>query len=74
MIVPRIDAYVEGRPMPSSSRVLMSEASVKRGGGWVKCCLGSSPSTPSTSPSSSGGIALSASSSIDGSSSSRLST
>ena len=36
-----IDAYVEGRPIPSSSSVLTSEASVNRGGGCVKCCSGS---------------------------------
>ena len=35
-----IDAYVDGRPMPSSSSVLTSDASEKRGGGCVKCCSG----------------------------------
>jgi len=33
-------AYVEGRPIPYSSRVRTKVASVKRGGGWVKCCSG----------------------------------
>ena len=51
----------------------MRDASVKRGGGCVKCCLGSSPSNPSRSPSSSTGMALSASSSGAASPSSRLS-
>lgn len=35
-----VGAYVEGRPMPSSSSALMREASVYRGGGRVKCCAG----------------------------------
>src|SRR3989344_5215314 len=35
-----IGAYVEGRPMPFSSRVLTKDASVNRGGGSVKCCMG----------------------------------
>jgi len=30
-----IEAYVEGRPMPSSSSALTSDASVNRAGGWV---------------------------------------
>jgi hypothetical protein len=34
-MVERIAAYVDGRPMPFSSSSLTSEASVKRGGGWV---------------------------------------
>src|SRR5437773_1823319 len=37
--VAMVGAYVEGRPMPYSSRAFTSVASVKRGGGWVKCCL-----------------------------------
>ena len=32
-----VGAYVEGRPTPAFSRVLMRDASVKRGGGSVKC-------------------------------------
>ena len=35
-----IAAYVLGRPMPSFSSVLTSDASLKRGGGSVKCCVG----------------------------------
>ena len=35
-----IGAYVLGRPMPSFSRALTSEASVYRAGGLVKCCSG----------------------------------
>ncbi len=30
-----------GRPIPFSSSSLTREASLNRGGGWVKCCLGS---------------------------------
>ena len=33
-------AYVLGRPMPSFSSSFTSVASVKRGGGWVKCWVG----------------------------------
>ena len=36
-----IDAYVDGRPMPSSSSRLTSEASVYRAGGWVVWPTGS---------------------------------
>ena len=46
--------------MPRSSSVFTSEASVKRGGGCVKCCLGSRARSVSTSPTSSGGITASA--------------
>ncbi len=35
-----IDAYVDGRPMPSRSSSLTRLASEKRGGGSVKCWLG----------------------------------
>ena len=35
-----IDAYVDGRPMPSRSSSLTRLASEKRGGGSVKCCVG----------------------------------
>ncbi len=31
-----------GRPIPCSSSDFTSAASVKRGGGWVKCCSGRS--------------------------------
>ena len=73
MIVLRIDAYVDGRPMPSSSSALISDASVKRGGGCVKCWRGSSVMSRSVSPSVSSGIGRSVSSST-ASFSSRLST
>ncbi len=36
-IVPMIAAYVEGRPMPSSSSLAVSDASVNRAGGFVLC-------------------------------------
>ena len=35
-----IGAYVEGRPIPFSSRVFTIDASVKRAGPCVKCCSG----------------------------------
>jgi hypothetical protein len=38
-IVEIVAAYVDGRPMPCSSRALMRDASVNRGGGSVKCCV-----------------------------------
>ena len=37
-----IGAYVEGLPIPFSSRILIKLASVNLGGGWVKCCKESS--------------------------------
>ena len=37
VIVVIVAAYVDGRPMPFSSSVLISDASVKRAGGCVKC-------------------------------------
>src|SRR5579872_307167 len=40
-IVLRTATYVLGRPIPSFSNSLTSEASVNRAGGCVKCCLGS---------------------------------
>ena len=43
-------AYVEGRPIPSSSRRLTRVASVNRGGGSVKCCLGRTSSHRTVSP------------------------
>ena len=43
-----IDAYVDGRPIPSSSSVFTSDASENRGGGWVKCCSGRTSSMRST--------------------------
>src|SRR5207237_1235798 len=60
-----VGAYVDGRPIPNSSSVLTSDASVKRGGGCVKCCDASSPSSFSASPgwtSGSGAISFSGSS------------
>ena len=36
-IVARMDAKVEGLPMPFSSRAFTREASVKRAGGFVLC-------------------------------------
>ncbi len=39
-----IDEYVDGRPMPSSSIALTSDASVYRAGGWVVCPIASSAS------------------------------
>ncbi len=36
--------------MPYSSRVLTSAASVKRGGGWVKCCSATMRSSGTLSP------------------------
>ena len=45
-----VGAYVDGRPIPSSSSVLTKDASVKRGGGLVKCCWRSSLSRFSGSP------------------------
>ena len=43
--------------MPFSSIVRMSVASVKRAGGWVKCCAGTKLSSSTTSPSCSSGSA-----------------
>ena len=57
-MVVRIWPYVDGRPMPFSSSVFTSVASVKRGGGWVKFCFVSRLTSVSTSPSFSGGRAL----------------
>ncbi len=37
-MVSKIGAYVDGRPMPFSSSVLIRLASVYLGGGAVKCC------------------------------------
>ena len=44
-MVAMIDAYVEGRPIPSDSSSLINAASVKRAGGSVSCRLGSTPSS-----------------------------
>ena len=55
VMVERIVAYVLGRPMPSFSSVLTSDASLYRGGGWVKCWLAIRPSLSSVCPSASGG-------------------
>src|SRR5437763_17217720 len=41
-MVERIEAYVDGRPMPSSSSALTRLASVYRGGGLVLCPSGES--------------------------------
>src|SRR6185503_17471176 len=43
-------AYVDGRPMPCSSRALTSEASENRGGGSVKCCSAFSAASATLSP------------------------
>ncbi len=61
--MPIVDAYVDGRPMPSSSIVFTSEASVKRGGGCVKCCSGRTSSMRSACSAVSSGSMDSASSS-----------
>ena len=50
-MVERIDAYVDGRPTPSDSSSFTSVASLKRGGGSVKCCSGSIALKRSSSPS-----------------------
>src|SRR3974390_367284 len=50
-IVHIIEAYVDGRPMPSSSSSFTSVASVYLGGGSVKCCSGRIESSFSTCPS-----------------------
>src|ERR1700720_1204732 len=57
-IVEIIEAYVEGRPIPSSSSSFTSVASVYRGGGSVKCCSGLMDSSFSTCPSVTRGSAL----------------
>ena len=60
----RIAEYVEGRPMPRSSSSFTSDASLKRGGGSVKCCSGFSSFSLSFCPASSAGnLCFSASSS-----------
>src|SRR5271169_6333133 len=51
-------AYVEGLPIPFSSRVFTIVASVNRGGPMVKCCSGMSFSRSTSSPVSSGGSAF----------------
>ena len=58
-----IDAYVDGRPIPSSSSVFTSDASVYRGGGCVKCCSGRTSSIRSSCSAVSSGSIVSASSS-----------
>ncbi len=45
-----IEAYVDGRPMPSSSIALTSDASVYRAGGWVLWPSASSASALSAWP------------------------
>ena len=69
-ILRRISAYVDGRPMPFSSRNFTSEASLKRGGGCVSFFSGVTATSFSDSPSASGGRrepSFSASSSLLGS-------
>ena len=58
-IVVIVGANVDGRPIPSSSSALTRLASVKRAGGWVKCCLFSKFLSLSASPSVSGGSVVS---------------
>ncbi len=62
-IVWMIDAQVEGRPMPSSSSRLTSDASVYRAGGDVVWPSGVIDSIGTTSPSASGGSSASCSAS-----------
>ena len=63
-------AYVDGRPTPSSSMALTSDASVYRAGGCVVCEPGSKVTGSTASPSTSGGRTTSRSaSSASGSSS-----
>ncbi len=62
-IVPRIEAYVDGRPTPSSSSRLIKLASVNRAGGAVLWPLGSSSSAVRVSPAASSGSRRSRSSS-----------
>src|SRR5215472_14496212 len=52
-----IAAYVEGRPIPSSSSSLTNVASLYRGGGSVKCCSGRIFSNRSNWPSATSGSA-----------------
>ena len=59
-----IDAYVDGRPMPSRSSSLTRLASEKRGGGSVKCWLGVMPLHGTFSPTSTTGSACSSSSAL----------
>ena len=51
-------AYVLGRPIPFSSSSFTSVASVKQGGGCVKCCSGLSSRSLRISPSVKGGSCL----------------
>ncbi len=62
-MVEMVAAYVDGRPMPCSSSALMSVASVKRGGGSVKCWVVVTSVTLVVWPSASSGRRASASSS-----------
>src|SRR5262249_46149907 len=54
-IVERMEAYVDGLPTPLSSNSLTSVASLKRGGGSVKCCSGLMARNLSVSPSTTAG-------------------
>jgi len=66
-----VAAYVDGRPMPCSSSALISVASVKRGGGSVKCWVGVTSVTSVTLPSVRFGSRAPASSSSSADASSR---
>ena len=55
MSVEIVGAYVDGRPIPCSSSVFTSDASVKRAGGCVKCCDASRPRSLSSSPAATSG-------------------
>ena len=59
-----IDAYVDGRPMPSRSSSFTRLASEKRGGGSVKCCDGVMFFTGTLSPTSMLGSGCSSSSAL----------
>ncbi len=57
-----IDAYVDGRPTPSSSIAFTSDGSVKRAGGEVVWPVGANSRASSASPRTSCGSRFSASS------------
>ena len=61
-MVSNVGAYVDGRPTPFSSKVRINVASLKRAGGWVKCCFGSISTDLTTSPSTNSGKIFSLSS------------
>ncbi len=68
-MVRRIEAYVDGRPMPRSSSALTSDGSVYRAGGCVVCPFGSSSTASTRWPWTSRGSRRSASSASPASSS-----